>query len=277
MRATLAGAVVALLVACGPGQEHAATGERQAPADGAIAVLVGRLDLERYKAVIRGLTQFGDRRQGTRRNREAVDWIEAQLEAAGCPTERHHYTYDPPPRPRVDGAGRRGAGDAALNPTEPTPTGRTHRTQRQRSGRQLHLRLPAAHRRRPRSPGPAGRGAARAEPRGTDQWRALAGLLHQGRRHAPRRNVHPRRAHGRSRVRRGRRRRRIGHGAGDGAGAHPQRAGRRDRRLDPLRTLEQRGDRAQRQPRLRRRPARAAGPRRPARFPGATPSPAGWG
>jgi hypothetical protein len=62
-----------------------------------IAVLVGRLDLERYKETIRGLTQFGDRRQGTERNRRAVDWIEAQLESYGCPTERLHYTYDPPP------------------------------------------------------------------------------------------------------------------------------------------------------------------------------------
>ena len=118
--------VVALLVACGPGHERAASGQQQAPADGAddpIAVLVGRLDLERYKAVIQGLTQFGDRRQGTRRNREAVDWIEAQLEAAGCPTERLHYTYDPPPRPRDADAGPRGAGDSPLNPTEPTPTG----------------------------------------------------------------------------------------------------------------------------------------------------------
>ena len=96
--------VVALLVACGPGHERAASGQQQAPADGAddpIAELVGRLDLERYKAVIQGLTQFGDRRQGTRRNREAVDWIEAQLEAAGCPTERHHYTYDPRRRDRA--------------------------------------------------------------------------------------------------------------------------------------------------------------------------------
>ena len=93
-------------------------------ADYAIAELVGRLDLERYKAVIQGLTQFGDRRQGTRRNREAVDWIEAQLQAAGCPTERHHYTYDPPPpRPGGDGARSSGVGDSPLNPTEPTPTG----------------------------------------------------------------------------------------------------------------------------------------------------------
>ena len=126
MRAMLAGTAVALLVACGPGNGREVSGQQQAPAGGAddpIAELVGRLDLERYKAVIQGLTQFGDRRQGTRRNREAVDWIEAQLEAAGCPTERFDYTYDPPPRPRGDGVGPRGAGDSPPNPSEPTPTG----------------------------------------------------------------------------------------------------------------------------------------------------------
>jgi hypothetical protein len=37
------------------------------------SILVGRLDLERYKETIRGLAQFGDRRQGTERNRRAVD------------------------------------------------------------------------------------------------------------------------------------------------------------------------------------------------------------
>jgi hypothetical protein len=59
-------------------------------------LLVAQLDLERYKATIRGLTQFGDRRQGTKRNRDAVDWIEAQLRSYGCTnTERIHYVYDP--------------------------------------------------------------------------------------------------------------------------------------------------------------------------------------
>ena len=116
----------ALLLACGSGDGRAVSGQQQAPADGAddpIAVLVGRLDLERYKAVIKGLTQFGDRRQGTQRNRDAVDWIEAQLEAAGCPTERHHYIYDPPPRPSGDSGRPRRAADAPLNPPDPTPTG----------------------------------------------------------------------------------------------------------------------------------------------------------
>ena len=67
--------------------------------DVAAEELVGRLDLERYKSVMKGLTQFGDRRQGTQRNRRAVDWIEQQLQAAGCTnTERIHFVYDPEPR-----------------------------------------------------------------------------------------------------------------------------------------------------------------------------------
>ena len=58
--------------------------------------LVGRLDLEKYKATIKGLTQFGDRRQGTDRNRAAIDWIEAQLKSYGCTTtERIKYDYQP--------------------------------------------------------------------------------------------------------------------------------------------------------------------------------------
>jgi hypothetical protein len=67
-----------------------------------IAEMVSRLDLERYKATIKGLTQFGDRRQGTERNRRAVDWIEQQLKSYGCTnTERITYEYHaPPPRPR---------------------------------------------------------------------------------------------------------------------------------------------------------------------------------
>ena len=83
----------------------------QAPAAAAakpdpVRTLVGRLDLERYKATIQGLTQFGDRRQGTERNRKALDWIEAQLKSYGCPTERLKYDYAPgPPAPPADEAG----------------------------------------------------------------------------------------------------------------------------------------------------------------------------
>ncbi|HEX6576109.1 MAG TPA: M20/M25/M40 family metallo-hydrolase [Gemmatimonadaceae bacterium] len=58
--------------------------------------LVAQLDLEKYKATIKGLTQFGDRRQGTKRNRDAVDWIEAQLKSYGCTnTERITYNWQP--------------------------------------------------------------------------------------------------------------------------------------------------------------------------------------
>ena len=60
--------------------------------------MVGRLDLETYKPTIKGLTQFGDRRQGSDRNRAAIDWIENKLKSYGCTnTERIHYEYEPPP------------------------------------------------------------------------------------------------------------------------------------------------------------------------------------
>jgi hypothetical protein len=71
-----------------------------APSDDPGRVLVGRLELERYKATLRGLGQFGDRQQGTDRNRNAVDWIEAQLRSYGCATERIKYTYNSPGLPR---------------------------------------------------------------------------------------------------------------------------------------------------------------------------------
>lgn len=63
--------------------------------DDPIKTLVGRLDLEKYKATIKGLTQFGDRRQGTERNRDAVNWIQKQLESYGY-TNAERITYDPP-------------------------------------------------------------------------------------------------------------------------------------------------------------------------------------
>jgi hypothetical protein len=71
-----------------------------------IQVMVQRLELEKYKATLKGLTQFGDRRQGTDRNRAAVDWIEQQLKSFGCTnTERLKYEYNPPPRTEGGGGG----------------------------------------------------------------------------------------------------------------------------------------------------------------------------
>jgi len=83
--------------------------QSDAPPD-PVKTLVERLDLEKYKATIKGLTQFGDRRQGTDRNRAAVDWIDAQLRSYGCPTDRITYTYDPPPPNPNAGRGRGNTG-----------------------------------------------------------------------------------------------------------------------------------------------------------------------
>lgn len=72
--------------------------------DDAGGKLVARLDLERYKATIKGLTRFGDRRQGTDRNRAAIDWIESQLRAYGCgDIERLRYTYTPEQKRKPSG------------------------------------------------------------------------------------------------------------------------------------------------------------------------------
>ncbi len=74
-----------------------------------IAQLVARLDLERYKATIKGLTTFGDRRQGTDRNRAAVDWIAAQLKSYGCSNvARLKYEYQPLGPPSPGGRGGQG-------------------------------------------------------------------------------------------------------------------------------------------------------------------------
>ena len=91
---------------------------QQADADAdPIRVLVSRLDLQSYKSTLKGLTQFGDRRQGTARNRNAVDWIEQQLIATGCDNvERLTYVFDPEPRTR---------GVRTPWVTEPTSTGGT--------------------------------------------------------------------------------------------------------------------------------------------------------
>ena len=92
MRVLRHGAALAVLLLCAPAVA-------QTPViDPAIQALVGRLDLEKYRATIKGLTKFGDRRQGTDRNRAAIDWIEAQLKSYGCANiERLKYDFQPPP------------------------------------------------------------------------------------------------------------------------------------------------------------------------------------
>lgn len=84
----------------------AASGANAFGASETVKTLVGRLELEKYRATVKGLTEFGDRRQGTDRNRAAVDWIEVQLKSYGCTNaERIKYEYQPPP-PRDPNAPR---------------------------------------------------------------------------------------------------------------------------------------------------------------------------
>jgi hypothetical protein len=109
-------AVVGVCVATTSAQQESQPQPRKPLPD--VQTLVGRLDLERYKATVKGLTQFGDRRQGTERNRKAVDWIEAQLKSHGCPTERVKYEYNPAPPTNRGGGG--GAGQGQKPRPDPT-------------------------------------------------------------------------------------------------------------------------------------------------------------
>ncbi|MCC7415917.1 MAG: M20/M25/M40 family metallo-hydrolase [Acidobacteria bacterium] len=105
LRAVLAGAA-AMAVLAGSSLTPTLVAQASPASDDPVKTLVSRLDLAKYKATIKGLTQFGDRRQGTDRNRAAVDWIEAQLESYGCTTtERITYVYDPPPPRATQGPG----------------------------------------------------------------------------------------------------------------------------------------------------------------------------
>src|SRR2546427_12124028 len=55
--------------------------------------VVRGLELDRYNAHIKGLAQFGDRLQGTQRNRAAIDWLEKQLRSFGYTNVvRHRFT-----------------------------------------------------------------------------------------------------------------------------------------------------------------------------------------
>ncbi|MGQ0766394.1 MAG: M20/M25/M40 family metallo-hydrolase [Gemmatimonadota bacterium] len=70
-------------------------------ADSMVKSVVDRLDFDSYKNLIRGLTRFGDREQGTQRNADAVTWIEQQLRGWGYATERLRYDHQGSPREQV--------------------------------------------------------------------------------------------------------------------------------------------------------------------------------
>ena len=123
MRSKVVWAALATLVASLGPQVVAQRGATASVPDERVKALVDRLDLERYKVTIKGLTQFGDRRQGTDRNRAAVDWIEAQLKSYGCPTERIRYEFKtPPPNPNPNPAGG-AAGRGSVPEAPPTSAG----------------------------------------------------------------------------------------------------------------------------------------------------------
>ncbi|MES2148535.1 MAG: M28 family peptidase [Pseudomonadota bacterium] len=119
MYSTVQRAVMALILCAAM---PAAFPQAPVPAADPIATLVGHLDLDKYKATIKGLTQFGDRRQGTERNRKALDWIEAQLKSYGCTdTERLQYDFTQPaargpaaPAPARPAGGPAGQGGSTL-------------------------------------------------------------------------------------------------------------------------------------------------------------------
>ena len=98
-----AAAILTTLVLAAPLAVAAAEAVDSKTAD-PVKLLVGRLDLARYKATVKELTRFGDRRQGTDRNRAAVDWIEAQLKIYGCADiSRLEYSYSPSDASRPSG------------------------------------------------------------------------------------------------------------------------------------------------------------------------------
>jgi len=75
--------------------ERVLGGVKLTAADSAVKMIVDRLDFDSYKEILHGLTRFGDREQGTERNAQAIDWIEAQLQGWGYETGRIHYQFTP--------------------------------------------------------------------------------------------------------------------------------------------------------------------------------------
>jgi hypothetical protein len=69
--------------------------------DNAVKLVVDRLSFDGYKELIKGLTQFGDRRQGTDRNMAAQKWIAEQLTGWGYTVERIQYQFRSEPREQV--------------------------------------------------------------------------------------------------------------------------------------------------------------------------------
>ena len=201
-----------------------------APADDdPVKTLVGRLDLEKYKATIKGSdavrrSPSGHRSQprGDRLDRGTAQELRVHEHRA------HQVRVPAAGRARRDrgrggtgGAARAGRGEDVVKAPRRRRTAR-RRARTRRPGRQHDLRESRPHRRQQRPERPTGPQAPRAEFAAEHARSARGGLLHQDRHDPARRNVHRRRPHGRHRLRRGRERRRLRHRARDGAGADLQ-------------------------------------------------------
>ena len=229
----IVGGMVIVLLVLAFDRRAIGAAQAQARPEDPVKTLVGRLDLERYKATIKGLTQFGDRLQGTDRNKAASRLDRSATPSYGCAPERLRYTSCCR-RPRRRTARLRLS--LARSPAAKCETELVVRRLRGMTSPTFRSR-PCEH----RSGCPAGSCAAGVErAAGTASRSARGGLLHQGRHDAPRRDVHRRRSHGRPGARRGRRRRWVRHGVGDGIGAYLQQRRRADGQVDSLRALEQR-------------------------------------
>ena len=91
--------------------------------DDPTAVLVSRLTLDNYKATLKGLTQFGDRRQGTQRNRIRRRLDRGTTASRGLHQHRAHHL---PVRPRAQSRPApvvRGRAGPTTPPDLTTPTG----------------------------------------------------------------------------------------------------------------------------------------------------------
>ena len=116
MRAT----VCAIVIGASFLQTQAPATSPAAPAGDPIKTIVGRLDLEKYKATIKGLTQFGDRRQGTERNREARRLDRSAAQELRLHEHRAHHLYVHAARAAQRGRGaRRGGAGAAHGAAAP--------------------------------------------------------------------------------------------------------------------------------------------------------------
>ena len=209
------------------------TGQQRAARDANVQTLVSRLELGRYKSTIEALSRFGDRRQGTRRNRDAVDWIEAQLKSYGCAgVERLTYQYTTPRPSAARRSSRRPATDADAGSFKGSGPGGSMIFGRGRR--------PTVNRDLMAQPDPKIRALNQEEPVDGERQEVYCTKVGTV---TPGRDVHRERPHGRTRREPGVQRRRVGNRAGDGTRARLQRTRRPHRSIDSVRAVEQRGDR----------------------------------